>query len=59
MTNSTVTDNRSRANAPDGTATVQGAGISNNGPLVLTGDRVRDNTANADGQSGFAQGGGI
>jgi hypothetical protein len=59
MTNTTVTDNSSRANAPDGAATVQGAGISNNGPLVLTGDRVSDNAARANGQSGFAQGAGI
>ena len=59
MTNTTVTNNSSRANAPDGAATVQGAGISNNGPLVLTGDRVSDNTARANGQSGFAQGAGI
>jgi hypothetical protein len=59
MTNSTVTDNSSRANAPDGGATVQGAGISNNGPLLLTGDRVSDNAASANGQSGFAQGAGI
>ncbi len=59
MTDSTVTDNSSTANAPGGAATVQGAGISNNGPLVLTGDRVSRNTASADGQSGFAQGAGI
>lgn len=59
MTNSRVTDNSANANAPDGTATVQGAGISNNGPLLLTGDRVSDNSAKANGQSGFAQGAGI
>lgn len=59
MTNSTVTDNTSSASAPDGAATVQGAGISNNGPLVLAGDRVSRNTARAIGQSGFAQGAGI
>jgi hypothetical protein len=59
MTNSQIVDNRSSANAPDGAATVQGAGISNNGPLVLTNDRVEGNTGRADGQSGSAQGGGI
>jgi hypothetical protein len=59
MSNSQIVDNRSSATAPKGAATVQGAGISNNGPLVLTNDRVSGNTGSADGQSGFAQGGGI
>ena len=59
----TMTDRRSsttgRSRTAAGTATVQGAGISNNGPLVLTHDRVSGNTASANGQSGFAQGAGI
>lgn len=59
LTDSQVVDNSSRAMAPEGAATVQGAGISNNGPLVLTRDRVSGNTGSADGQSGFAQGAGI
>jgi hypothetical protein len=59
MTGSDIIDNRSTANAPDGTATVQGAGISNNGPLVLASDRVSGNTGSANGESGSAQGGGI
>jgi len=59
MTNSRIVDNSSSANAPGGAATVQGAGISNNGPLVLTNDRISANAASADGQSGLAQGGGI
>ena len=40
-------------------ATVQGAGITNNGPLVLTNDRVAGNTGSANGQRGSAQGAGI
>ncbi len=59
MTNSAITDNRSIANAPRGSATVQGAGITNNGPLVLINDRISGNTASANAQSGFAQGAGI
>jgi hypothetical protein len=56
---SQIIGNRSSADAPEGAATVQGAGISNNGPLVLSHDRVSGNTGIADGRSGFAQGGGI
>jgi hypothetical protein len=59
LTDSQIVDNSSSAIAPEGAATVQGAGINNNGPLVLTGDRVGGNTASADGQKGFAQGAGI
>jgi hypothetical protein len=59
MTNSQIVDNQSSANAPEGAATVQGAGISNDGPLVLTNDRLSANTGSADGQTGLAQGGGI
>jgi hypothetical protein len=59
LIDSQIVDNSSTAIAPDGAATVQGAGISNNGPLVLTNDRVSGNTGSANGQTGFAQGGGI
>ncbi len=59
MTNSTISDNSSSASAPEGAATVQGAGISNNGPLVLANDHISGNTGTANGQSGFAQGAGI
>ncbi len=59
LTNSRIVHNSSSANAPEGAAAVQGAGISNNGPLVLTNDRVSSNTASADGQSGFVHGGGV
>jgi hypothetical protein len=59
LIDSQIVDNSSTAIAPDGAATLEGAGISNNGPLVLTNDRVSGNTGSAAGQSGFAQGGGI
>jgi hypothetical protein len=59
VTDSQIVDNRSSASAPEGAATILGAGISNNGPLVLTNDRVSRNIGSADGQSGAAQGGGI
>jgi hypothetical protein len=59
LTGSQIIGNRSSADAPKGAATVQGAGISNNGPLLLTRDRASGNTAIANGRSGFAQGGGI
>jgi hypothetical protein len=58
-TDSRIVHNSSSAIALEGAAAVQGAGISNNGPLVLANDRVSGNTASADGQSGFVQGGGI
>ena len=59
LTDSQIIGNRSTANAPDGTATVQGAGITNNGPLLLERDLVAGNTGSAYGHSGFAQGAGI
>ena len=40
-------------------ATVRGAGITNNGPLLLTDDRVQANRAVANGHTGFAEGAGI
>jgi hypothetical protein len=59
VTSSTVTANVSTATAPHGAATVQGAGITNNGPLTLTGVAVERNRGAATGVSGVAQGGGI
>ena len=59
ITNSTIIGNTSRANAPSGTATIQGAGLSNNGPLVLTNVTVSGNRGVADGQNGSAQGAGV
>jgi hypothetical protein len=59
MTDSIVADNTATANAPNGVATVRGAGIINDSDLTLTNVLVRDNRAAANGLSGFAQGGGI
>jgi hypothetical protein len=59
MSNSIVANNTATANAPNGTATVQGAGIINDSDLSLTNVLVRDNRGVANGLSGFAQGGGI
>src|SRR5262249_49403665 len=59
ITSATITGNTATANAPNGTATVQGAGITNNGPLVLTNVAVSGNNGIADGRSGSAQGAGI
>jgi hypothetical protein len=59
ISNSTISDNSSTANAPNGAAMVQGAGIANNGPLVLQNVQVSGNTGAANGSSGFGEGGGI
>jgi len=59
ITDSAVTSNRVAAFAPAGAATVQGAGITNAGSLVLDHATIRDNRGTARGQSGFAQGAGI
>ena len=58
ITDSRITA-RSSANAPNGMATVRGAGITNNGPLLLADDSLQANRAVANGQSGFAEGAGI
>jgi hypothetical protein len=57
--NTTISDNVSTANAPNGAATIQGVGITNNGPLVLSNDQVRGNRGSATGLTGFAEGAGI
>lgn len=57
--NSTIRDNTVTATAPTGAATVQGVGILNNGPLLISNARVGRNYGTADGLTGFAQGGGI
>jgi hypothetical protein len=59
ITNSAISNNTATTNAPSGAATIQGVGITNNGPLVLTNDVVVRNTGIANGTSGLAQGGGI
>jgi hypothetical protein len=59
ITNSSIDDNVAAATAPNGAATVQGAGLVNNGALTLTNVDVTRNRGVAHGLSGFAQGGGI
>jgi hypothetical protein len=59
IANADVSDNEATATAPHGAAAVAGAGILNNGPLVLANAGVDRNHAAATGVSGFAQGGGI
>jgi hypothetical protein len=59
IANSAIIGNISSAIAPSGTATIQGAGLTNNGPLVLTNVTVSGNRGVADGQHGSAQGAGI
>jgi hypothetical protein len=57
--NASISDNTATATAPNGAATIQGVGVTNNGPLVLTNVGVDRNHGTATGASGFAQGGGI
>jgi fibronectin-binding autotransporter adhesin len=59
ITDSAVTSNRVAALAPAGAATVQGAGITNAGPLVLDHALIHANRGTASGRSGLAQGAGI
>jgi hypothetical protein len=59
ITHSVIAFNRVAAVAPAGAATIQGAGITNAGPLVLSDSQVRGNRGSATGLTGFAQGGGI
>jgi hypothetical protein len=56
---SAVYANRVAAIAPSGTATVQGAAITNAGALVLDHAAIRGNHGTASGVSGSAQGAGI
>jgi hypothetical protein len=56
---SLIAANRSSAITPHGTATVQGAGISNDGPLLLDHDLITGNRVDAHGTTASAQGAGI
>ena len=56
---STVSDNTATATSTTGSASIQGAGIFNDGLLKLIGDHIADNTGTATGPSGEAEGGGI
>jgi hypothetical protein len=59
IVDSVIADNSSRAISATGQATVQGAGLINDGPLRLRGVVISDNSGKAFGPAGFAQGGGI
>ena len=54
-----ISQNAVAAISPAGAATLQGAGITNNGPLLLRHVQVDDNAGTAKGLTGFAEGGGI
>lgn len=59
ITDSVITGNTTIARSTDGSASVIGAGLTNDGRLVLTHDVIANNIGIARGQSGSAQGGGI
>jgi hypothetical protein len=59
VSNSVVRGNTVTANAAAGPARIEGAGVLNDGPLQLRNVLVEGNVADARGQGGFAQGGGI
>ena len=56
---SIISGNSVRAVSSTGAAKVFGPGVFNNGLLTLRNDLVRNNSGNATGTSGFAEGGGI
>ncbi len=59
LTNSSITDNTMTATAPNGAAEVDGAGLFNNGPLVVGSSTISGNRGMAAGASAAATGGGI
>jgi fibronectin-binding autotransporter adhesin len=59
VTSSSISNNSATANAPNGDASVFGAGVFNNGPLVVAGSTIGGNRGRAAGKTGLAQGGGI
>src|SRR5262249_4805259 len=59
MRDTLVAGNAATAISETGAATVQGAGITNNGVLGLTRVAVVANSGHAEAPSGFVQGGGI
>jgi hypothetical protein len=56
---SVISGNTVAASSPGGSATVQGAGIVNLSLLILDNVQVRDNSGEATGKSGIAEGAGI
>jgi hypothetical protein len=59
LTNSSISNNTMTANAPNGAAEVDGAGLFNNGPLVVGSSTISGNHGIATGGSAVATGGGI
>ena len=59
IADSVIAGNTTRSISATGQATVQGAGLINDGPLRLRGVRIVGNTGKAFGPAGFARGGGI
>lgn len=59
ISDSVISGNRARAVSDSGTATIQGAGLTNDGALQLRNVRISDNRGTARAPGGFAQGGGI
>jgi hypothetical protein len=59
ITHSVISGNRITALSAEGSASVFGAGVINEGRLVLQGDLIKDNHGIAIGPDGFARGGGI
>jgi hypothetical protein len=59
IAHSLIAANRAVATSPHGTATVQGAGITNDGPLLLDHDLIAHNHGDAHGATASAQGAGI
>ena len=57
--NSVISDNTVTATASGGPATVNGAGLTNQGTLELRNTRIDDNSGVATGAAGAAEGGGI
>jgi hypothetical protein len=55
----TISGNTAVARSTSGSASVQGAGVFNDGLLALAGDTVSGNSGTATGPAGVAQGGGI
>jgi hypothetical protein len=59
LRDSVIAGNSAKAISKSGQATVQGAGLINDGPLHLSNVRISQNTGRAYAPAGFAHGGGI
>jgi hypothetical protein len=59
LTNSSISNNTMTANAPNGAAEIDGAGLFNNGPLVVGSSTISGNRGTATGGSAVGTGGGI